>query len=393
LKILVVMSQYPFPPLIGSEIVAYNSIKHLSKKNTVELICLKPRNADINLPEFATNVELVDQKVYTKLTRNLFLIANIFSINSFWSNYMKVRVEKKIQSGDYDAIVLFEIDALQYCPPTCYSKLTINIEDPLSIKFKRMLKLSVWTLRQKFKLTLLSKLAESYEKKVLPNVSKVLLLSLADASDMKKNGAYKNIGFMPYGIELQQLKPNFGLEKREKAIVFSGNMYHPPNVDGVLFFLREIYPSIISVNPNVVFWIVGSNPDKRIYKSAAKFKENVLITGKVESVAEYIKKAAVSICPIRLKIGVQTKVLEAMSMGTPVVSTSAGNSGVGGVSGIHLWIEDEPSIFANRVLDLLEGNDWENFSSQGLSLARDKFSWETSVAKLEDYIQTSKLIN
>ncbi len=388
MKILVVMAQYPFPPRVGSGIVAYNSMKYLSKKYTIDLICLKPQKKDISSSEFAKNVELVSQKAHSKFTRNLFFVANILSINSFWSNYMKVRVGKKIQTGNYDAILLFEINALQYCPPTSYSKLIVNIEDPLSIKFERMLKLSVWTIWQKIKLTLLSKLAKSYEKNVLPKLSKVLLLSVADAKDMQKDGSHENIGCMPYGIEIPQSKTTLGLDSRVKAIVFSGNMYHPPNIDGVLFFLSEIYPSILSSNPNIVFWIVGSSPDKRIYKSAAKFKEKVLITGKVESITEYIRQASVSICPVRLKIGVQTKILEAMSMGTPVVSTSAGNSGICGVSGTHLWVEDEPSKFAKRVLDLLDGNGWETLSTQGLNLVRDKFSWENSVVQLEKHMKS-----
>lgn len=391
MKILVVMADYPFPPKVGSAIVAYNTIKHLSKKYEIDLICLKPQQENINSSEFANHVELITQKTYSKFTRNLFFVSNVLSINAFWSNYVKVRVEKKIKSKDYVAIILFEINALQYCPPMCYDKVIANIEDPLSIKFERMLKLSVWTIFQKTKLTFLSKLAESYEKNVLPKLAKVLLLSKADVEDMQRDGIHKNISYMSYGVDISESKATLDFEERRKTIVFSGNMYHPPNVDGVLFFLSDIYPTILSSNPNVVFWIVGSNPDKRIYKSAAKFKEKVLITGSVESVTDYIQNATVSICPVRLKIGVQTKILEAMSVGTPVVTTSAGNSGICGVSGTHLWVEDEPSKFAKRILDLLDGNGWKSISNQGLNLAKSRFSWEKSVSQLDEQIKLLQL--
>lgn len=385
------MADYPFPPKVGSGIVAYNSMKYLSNKYEIDLICLKPHKNNFDTPDFPINIELVDQKPYYKFTRNLFFIANVLSINSFWSNFMKFRVEKKCNSSNYQAIILFEINSLQYCPSAFYQKVIANIEDPLSIKFKRMVKLSVWSVLQKAKLWILSKLACSYEKRVLPKLSKVLLLSQADVNDMKKDGVHKNLIYMPYGVETSESRSNLSFQERQKAIVFSGNMYHPPNVDGVLHFLSDIYPIILNSCPDVVFWIVGSNPDKKIFKSAEKYKDRVLITGRVDSVKDYIQKATVSICPIRLKIGVQTKILEAMSIGTPVVSTSAGNSGICGVSGRDLWVEDEPDKFANRVIDLLNGNGWNFIAENGINLTETKFTWEKSASQLNEEIKSLTL--
>jgi polysaccharide biosynthesis protein PslH len=382
------MAEYPFPPQVGSSIVAYNTIKQLSKDCIVDLICLKPNQIDIKKAEFIENQVLVPQKKFARFTRNLFLIANLFSFNPFWSNHMRKKVGEIIDSGNYSIILLFEINALQYCPPSCYEKLVINIEDPLSIKFERMQALSVWSVCQKLKLRLLSKLAESYEKNFLPQLAKVFLLSLSDVNDMRENIIHKNIYHMPYGVNFEGSKPILNFEERERVIICSGNMYHPPNVDGLLYFLNEVFPLILSSCPSAMLWVVGSNPDNRIYESATRFGENVLITGKVKNITEYIERATVSICPIKLKIGVQTKILEAISLGTPVVTTSAGNSGIGGISGTHLWVEDEPHQFAKRVLELLNGIGWDILSREGLKLARDCFSWENSTSQLKKHIKS-----
>jgi len=95
----------------------------------------------------------------------------------------------------------------------------------------------------------------------------------------------------------------------------------------------------------------------------------------------------VSVCPVKLQVGVQTKILEALEAATPVVTTSAGNSGVRGRSGAHLWVADDPEEFANRVIELLNGERWDSLSASGRQFALEHFSWEKSARELEGYLQ------
>jgi glycosyltransferase involved in cell wall biosynthesis len=91
----------------------------------------------------------------------------------------------------------------------------------------------------------------------------------------------------------------------------------------------------------------------------------------------------VSACPVRLRIGTQTKILEALACGTPVVTTSAGNHGIGGVSGEHLYVADDPAEFADKIVGLLRGNCWSELSQNGRRFVEDNFTWEKSALKLE----------
>ena len=293
-----------------------------------------------------------------------------------------------IEGGNIDAILLFEMSAIQYCPPSCYKQLIASIEDPESIKLGRMMKLPVWSLWQKAKLFVLAGLAAHYEKKILPRIAKVLLLSEADRQDMREQGGYENLACVTYGVDQEHQGASLGYEQRERVIIFSGNMYHPPNVDGALFLLTDIFPLILQVYPSAILWIVGADPDVRICEAAAKFGEQVVITGRVEDVAHYILRATVSVCPVRLRIGVQTKVLEALSLGTPVVTTSAGNTGVGGVSGRQLWVEDEPNQFAGKVVALLQGCGWSELSQGGQRFVAERFTWERSARQLRQYLES-----
>jgi len=307
---------------------------------------------------------------------------------------MTAKVKEVIESDKFHAILLFEMSAIQYCPPSYFkSRLIINIEDPQSLRLSRMAELSVWSFWQRAKLYALARLSACYENRHLPRMAKVLLLSATDMHDMRERGGYENLARLPYGVEQRSPSEIAGYEDRERAIIFSGSMYHPPNIDGALFLLRDIFPLILGQYPSAILWIVGTNPDGRIYDAAGKFRKQVVITGNVDNVGEYIKRATVSICPVRLGIGVQTKILEALSWGTPVVTTSAGNRGVGGVSGTHLRVEDAPDLLAKRVVELLQGHDWSRLSEEGRRLIAERFSWEDSVAQLENHLASLDAAN
>ena len=98
----------------------------------------------------------------------------------------------------------------------------------------------------------------------------------------------------------------------------------------------------------------------------------------------------VSVCPIRLGVGTQTKVLEAMSMGTPVVTTSDGNHGISGVSGVDLFVADSPTEIADRVVNLLRGNNWDKLSYNGRKFVTENFNWDLCSNKFESILSKSK---
>jgi polysaccharide biosynthesis protein PslH len=398
MKLLVVMTSYPFPPRAGGAIVAYNNIKELSKKHSVYFICFDVAKEPGDFARFAEQIEFVPPEKVSKfimLCRCVFnmLLGTPVFITEHMSRQMRERVTELTERDKFDAILLYELAAVQYCPPACYKKLVVNLEDPPSIKARRTKDLSVCSLWKKAKLSVHSRLTEHYENDILPKVAKVLLLSEEDAKDMREKG-YDNIGCVSYGVNKQPAENIVSFEERtEGMIVFSGSMFHPPNVDGAVFFLRNIFPLVLQEYPAAVLWIVGAQPDTRIRDAAASFGEHVVITGMVNDISEYLRRAKVSICPVRLKIGVQTKILEALSWGTPVVTTSAGNSGIGGCSGSELWVEDEPGIFAGRVVALLRGEGWHQLSEKGLNLAEKDFSWERSAMELEQYIMRIQTAN
>ena len=388
-EILVVMATYPYPPKTGGEIVACNNIQHLSKKYSLTIICLNGLPKDSAFEECFQKIEIVGKAETSKPLTLLKYILNLFRgipvhITAHYSNLMNKRVEQVFNSRKFVAVLVYGIHAMQYIPKEAFGRALVMIEDPDSIKHQRWAQLPVNSIWSNLKLNITSWSFRLYEGRMLPKFAKIILLSQADINDMQSLSDISSYSCITYGVDAREVTP---LQDRIKnTIVFSGNMFHEPNVDGALFFLDEVFPLVLKQIPDAIFWLVGRSPDSRIVLAAKKYSENILITGEVDDIFEYIKKAIVCVCPVRLKIGVQTKILEALSVGTPVVTTSAGNSGICGVSGKELWVEDDPVQFSRRVIDLLNQNGWERLSHAGMNYMREKFTWQRSFNELQAII-------
>jgi polysaccharide biosynthesis protein PslH len=393
MKLLVIMARYPFPPQTGSAAIAYNNIKQLAKRHSLYLICAEAPGEEVgDLGQLVDRVEIVGKRKLPRFVRLagglMYMFAGVpTSVSIYASAAMRKRVAKLVQDEDFHALLLYEISSIQFCPPSARTRAIANIEDPPALRLIRLRKLSIWSPWERLKLALHARVTQLYEKRSLRDFAKVLLLSDADLRDMRNLGGPTNLGQITYGVDQRNDAAILSFKDRvDGMIVFSGNMHHPANVDAVLFFLHQIFDSVLTKFPSAILHIVGAAPDRRIASAASRFGNGVVITGRVPEIAGYLERARVSICPVRLKIGVQTKVLEALALGTPVVTTSAGNSGVGGQSGTELWVEDDPQRFADRVVSLLRGEGWEAISHGGRTLVATRFSWAQSAGQLEAYI-------
>lgn len=392
MRILAVMCYFPFPMRVGSSIIACNLIRELSKQHSFHVICLGTSKETRTDPEYIQQLEVVapeKRHKYIKLVQRVFFmfLGIPTDVTAVRCVALKKRVKELIETDQFDAILVSNGLAMQYCPPSAYKKAIVFAEDPQSLKLKRMSKLLIWPLWKKIKMFIDGLIMERYENRFFPQMSKVLYVSEADIRDKQAQVVYKNFGHMTYGIKQEPLEKLLSFEARtEGMIVFSGNMFHPPNVEGALVFLQHIFLRVLDAYPKAGFWIVGAEPDPRLYEAAKRFGDRVVITGRVDDMADYLRRARVSICPITLKIGCLTKILEALTWGTPVVTTSAVNAGIGAEPGTDLCVEDHPDKFAARIVSLLKGEDWNRFSEAGRKFIEKRYSWERSFKEIEEYL-------
>lgn len=165
-----------------------------------------------------------------------------------------------------------------------------------------------------------------YERELAPRFSHVLLVSSCDVKEYCELLGIHSIQVVPHAVDAKTFKSS-GEPRTPGAIVFAGNLGYAPNVDAVSYFCREIFPLVLAGYPNAELWLVSARPARRVKQWART--PNVKLIGPVPDVRPYLARAAVSVCPLRQRAGMQNKLLEAMAMGTPAVSIQLGVQRVG----------------------------------------------------------------
>ena len=197
-----------------------------------------------------------------------------------------------------------------------------------------------------------------YERKVAETFDHSIFVTEAEAKIFRnKNLHIKNITAISNGVDLDYFSPAFSQRQatrnqqlassiqppetinQQPVIVFTGVMNYFANVDGVVWFTKEILPLIKKEIPEIRFYIVGSNPTKEVLSLA--LDSSVTVTGYVPDTREYLKMATVVAAPLRIARGIQNKVLEAMAMGIPVVATPQAFEGIEAEPGRDLILGED----------------------------------------------------
>lgn len=185
---------------------------------------------------------------------------------------------------------------------------------------------------------------------------------------------------VPNAVETQYFSP--GPRRREPGtILFYGTLSYYPNLDGLLFFLREVMPAVRRLHPSARLKIVGKNPPAALRRFEAR---DVTFTGFVEDLRPHLAQASVVIAPLRIGGGTRLKVLEAMAMAAPVVSTSLGAEGIAVTHGREVLLADTAETFAGEVVRVLRDDDLgAELGSAGRRLVEKSYDWRASARALE----------
>ena len=184
------------------------------------------------------------------------------------------------------------------------------------------------------------------------------------------------------GVDVELFESRGDAAREPHALVFTGVMDYEPNVDAVTWFVAASWPKVRTRFPDAKLWVVGSKPNTAI--TALDGRDGITVTGRVPETAPWFDRARVAIAPLRLARGVQNKVLEAMSMGLPVVCTPAAAQGLGQVDDSILRVAGDAESFADAVIELLA--DPERSAHIGRNAARfvrEQFRWEAQFAVLD----------
>jgi sugar transferase (PEP-CTERM/EpsH1 system associated) len=224
-----------------------------------------------------------------------------------------------------------------------------------------------------------------YEARACRRADRVIAVSDADAAALRKLVPGVRVTVAPNGIDTQAYRPGNPDVKSQMAkssLVFTGTMDFRPNVDAVLWFAREVLPRVRVKVPDVHFYAVGQRPHRRL----RPLQDNpaVTMTGFVEDTRPYIADAVVYVVPLRMGGGTRFKILEAMAMGKPVVSTRLGTEGFPVTHEKELLLADDPEDFAAAVVSLLNSAERrEALGRAGRAFVEARYDWRAIVPLVE----------
>jgi glycosyltransferase involved in cell wall biosynthesis len=210
------------------------------------------------------------------------------------------------------------------------------------------------------------------KKKELSSYNKadiVITVSEPDKQALLQENKRMQIKIIP---NIHETEPLMEINEPHPSLLFVGGFNHPPNVDAVLYFIREILPLIKKRIPEVTLDIVGYSPPQEILALASK---DINVTGFVPETRPYLLANRISIAPLRFGAGIKGKIGEAMAYGLPVVTTPVGSEGFGLTHGENILIAETPESFANCVISLLNDHSlYERIRRNGRAFIESNFS-------------------
>lgn len=218
----------------------------------------------------------------------------------------------------------------------------------------------------------------AYERKAIATASLSLLIS---RRDLEYLGDPPFARVLPNGIDPEPVRPS-PPARSDTSVVLTGTMSYFPNTDAAIWFATEILPLVRAGAPSAEFRVVGRDPIASVRRLGTL--PAVTVTGAVPVVAVELARAAVSVCPTRFGSGLQTKILEAMAVGTPVVATSKALEGIPEDLHAYLHRADSAAAFSGEVVRILKDPEpARELAKKGLEAIRRRHTWRHVVDELE----------
>lgn len=390
MRILYITSALPYPPDSGSKIRSYQMLKYLAGKGRVTMVCpaqpavdaahvaaLRPLCEELALVDETTFWFAHSQRRAPSVGQRLadLLRRESWAIQDFRSDALR-RQLLDLDVNGFDLVVvrypqmaayLFDEPALK----PALAKTVIDVDDVAVRSFERALAgapLTYGTLRRRMDLGFLRRFYRQLSRARL-----CLAVSALDKAYLQERQLAQAVEVVPNMIETAQAAPERNGHAAVPSFLFVGLMSYPPNEEAAVYFCEQILPRIRAAQPEARITIAGRRPSARV--EALGRLPGVTVTGAVLSIARCYEEASVAVVPLRNGSGTRIKILEAMALRTPVVTTTIGCEGLDVADGEHVLVADDAEAFARQCLALVDDADLRaGLIDRAQRLVNDRYS-------------------
>jgi len=230
-----------------------------------------------------------------------------------------------------------------------------------------------------------SRKMQRYEQVEVRKFHHVVAVSESDRGLMTQWVDGDRVTVVPTGVDLTEYRPDSSAPEPAPVVTFVGAMDWEPNIDGVEYFAGEIWPAIQAEVPEARLRIVGRNPDRRVKRWAS---ESIEVTGRVPTVVEHLRQAAVVIVPLRIGGGTRLKIYEAMATAKAVVSTTIGAEGLDVHHGRDITLADDARSFAQAVIVLLRDRELRGRYEKAAADTAARCDWPAIGERFSEVLQS-----
>jgi glycosyltransferase involved in cell wall biosynthesis len=386
-SILLVAPSWPHPPTWGFAMRVYHLAKQLSSRHRVSLLTYDGGNtatAQSGASSIFESVDFVRRPAAVRSKRRAqaesLLSPRSHHVGGLRSAEMEVTLQNLLARRAFDLIQL-ESSQMAFCAPFSDVPVVLDEHNIEYLLLRRLAEVESSPARKAFGYMEAGKVRRE-EVRAWTRSAGSIFTSRADMDVMRATLPAKPACVVPNGVDLEYFQP--GADEPDKStVVFTGSINYRPNTDAVAFFVRDVMPRLLRLKPSTKFVVVGQGaPDWLLRMSGT----NVQFTGAVSDVRPYLARAAVVVAPLRAGSGTRLKILEALAMEKPVVTTSIGCEGLAMVDGQHLVVADDPQSFAEETARLMSDRKLAaELGRSGRALAERDYSWSVIVHRLEQF--------
>jgi glycosyltransferase involved in cell wall biosynthesis len=400
-RVLYVTEKFPWPVDDGGQIRAYQILKGMTAEFEVTLIGLRPPRPEHEEPIRKLGVEVVTfpRGTRSKAAVGWYAAQALFThrpypLNKNFSSAMLAEIRRRIQDG-VELVHLNQIDSAQYIDYLgdlrgSFRSL-FETQNVLTTMYERFYETAEGALRRTYTKQQWHKMAR-YEPEVMRRFDRVAVCSEVER-ELCGTWGVDNVAVVENGVDTELFAPipnkaplpvHASPADAKPTLVFTGAMNYLPNREGFEWFLDEVVPLLERRLPAFRLLVVGKHPPEHLL---ARAKPGSLeFTGYVDDVRDPMREGDVSIVPLRIGSGTRIKILEAMALGLPVVSTSVGAEGLAVTHGEDILLADDPEGLATAIAELCGSPERRDaLAAAGRALVLRRYDWKAVTAPLIDF--------
>lgn len=392
MKILFLSHRVPYPPNKGDKIRSFNILKYLNERHVVHVACPVDNDDDVGDVR-----DLVKQgySVKAELIRPLSRLLNVarfgvagepLSVGHFWSRRLLLKIKTQVAEQKYDALFVFSSTMAEYAKELDIPVRIIDFCDLDSAKFEQFAGFA--SPPKSWLYNVEGKRLARYEKKLASQFDHLLFIGPEEKKLYAVNGSSAKVKIMSNGVEQENWDESSETVNPSTSpfLLFTGVMDYFPNADAVQWFVENVFHDLKSLFPAISFYIVGKNPIASVRKLHNP-KKGVHVTGFVDDLKPYLAHASAFIAPVRIARGMQTKILEAMAHGIPVVSSRASIRGIDAEEEHNILPADEAYEYVKQISRLLSNEPLAlRLQANALQFVKEKFNWEKNLGLLDELL-------